>query len=735
MARSVLPHDSAPILDAVAKWVDRCLVADGSLFSDEHLWTAAHFDALDQCVVQRPDAGDGTFYEKLEDQVADAPPDARKLMAELLWALLLFPSNISEEMKRESIVRVWNWSGDTLDPGHPLLADPVLDGIGSGGMGINTNRWREANYFVALGQAIKKLPEEERRSVLSDYDRFMDWISGVKMDGDRQYRHMLRYFLFPDRVERMSSNGDRRRVLEAFGVAPKKVTRKWTDRRLDDEMLALRNAQKAKYGLAEVDFYQSPLRETWQSPNDSDADGSDEDEEHAGVREPAAPVYAKASTGAQNLILYGPPGTGKTWRMQQMLVNYTDLPADVDRRAWELQLVAGYGWRAVIAAALADVGKKTKVTDLETHPLIRAKATQRNRVGSVRSSIWGYLQEHANRETSTVNVAVHRPPYTFDKDIDSFWTLVRDWKDEDADAADLYARWTAGPASNALPVKRYRIVTFHPSYSYEDFVIGLRPVTGADSGSGVGFRMVDGVFKQACAEARANPERRHALFIDEINRADIAKVFGELITLIEPDKRARYDAAGNLLAGLEVQLPGTGAEEGEDERFGVPENLDIIGTMNTADRSIALLDIALRRRFEFREIAPDYSVIARRIDGIELAKLLRAINDRIEFLADRDRLIGHAYLSGVGSLADLRTVFHSRIIPLLQEYFFDDLGRVELVLSTASGRSRFVERHVLDGSRLFGKPEGSAMGERFRYRVTEPREWSAQDFVDLYERD
>lgn len=734
MARHTPPHNSAPIIAAAQQWLERCLISDGSLFSGEAVWTMANFDALDRFVVQRPDAGDGSFYEKLELQVADAPPDARKLMAEMLWALLLFPSNITEDMKRDSVVRVWAWSGDPLDPNHPLLDDAVLDGIGSAGMGMNTNRWREVNYFVSLGQTLKKLSETERRAVLTDYDRFMGWIASVPMDGQRQFRHMLRFFLFPDRVERMSSNGDRRRVLDGFGVAPPKVTRKWTDRQLDDEMLKLRSEQEARFGTPDLDFYVHPLRDEWQKPNEGPADvETEEDESAVAVNEPAIPTYAKTTTGVRNLILFGPPGTGKTYRLQQMFAEYTDQPADIDRKSWEMQLVAGYGWRAVIAAALAQNGDPTKVPDLEDHPVIRAKAAQRNRTGTVRPTLWGYLQEHANREANTVNVATHRPPYTFEKDSESFWSVVADWQDQDAEAAELHARWMAGPAKNAAPVKRYRVVTFHPSYSYEDFVIGLRPVTGSDAGSAVGFRMVDGVFKQACAEARANPGRRHALFIDEINRADIAKVFGELITLIEPDKRARYDGAGNLVAGMEVQLPGTGAEEGEDERFGVPENLDIIGTMNTADRSIALLDIALRRRFEFREIGPDYSVIDRRVEDVDLGRVLRAINDRIEFLADLDRLIGHAYLSSVRSLADLRLVFQSRIIPLLQEYFFDDWSRVEMVLSSRSGRSAFVAREVLDSSKLFGGAEAGALAHRFRYRVTDPAGWSAPDFTSIYQ--
>jgi len=739
MSRYTPPHDSKPVIEAAQAWVRTCLVEDGSMLGEGALSTAPNFDALDRYFVQRPDAGDGSFYEKLQTQLEDAPPPARKLMAELLWALFLFPSNIGMETKREGVLRVWAWSGEALDPAHPLLADAYLDGIGSGGMGVNSNRWREMQFLVALGQAIKRVPPHQRADLFSDYDRYVDWMQTVPQEGDRQFRHMLRFFLFPDRVERMSSNGDRRRVLEGFKMAPQKATRKWSDRQLDDALLTLRQAQVQRYRTADLDFYNPPLVDVWRKLNEADASVGEDEEANQGetdtpsVKDPGA-RYAKPLEGARNLILYGPPGTGKTWRLQQMFAAYTDLPADLDRPTWEHQLVTRHGWRAVIAAALADTGKPTKAGELESHPLIRAKALQRKRTGAVISTVWGYMQQHTDPGSTTVNVTSRRAPFLFDKSEDSHWSLLPDWQEQDSEAAKLLLAWQAGPGSESKPVKRYRLVTFHPSYSYEDFVIGLRPVmgSGTEGEASAAFRMVDGVFKQACEEARANPGKRHALFIDEINRANIAKVFGELITLIEPDKRARYSASGELVAGMEVHLPGTGGEEGDDERFGVPENLDIIGTMNTADRSIALLDIALRRRFEFREIAPDYGLLDRRVDEVDLGLLLSRINERLEFLADRDRLIGHAYLTRVTSIADLRVVFQRQIIPLLQEYFFDDWSRVELVLSKDNGTSAFVRRETMEAGRLFGHVVDGALSERTRYVVTDPEGWNASSFTGIY---
>ena len=167
------------------------------------------------------------------------------------------------------------------------------------------------------------------------------------------------------------------------------------------------------------------------------------------------------------------------------------------------------------------------------------------------------------------------------------------------------------------------------------------------------------------------------MIIDEINRGNISKIFGELITLIEPSKRLGENEE------LKIRLPYSGKE------FGVPKNLYILGTMNTADRSIALLDVALRRRFNFIEMPPRYNLL-KSIDNktinnetnkIDLQELLKAINNRIEFLLNKDHLIGHSYFLGIETFSDLKEVFKNSIIPLLQEYFYDDFEKIKIVLN------------------------------------------------------
>jgi Cdc6-like AAA superfamily ATPase len=313
------------------------------------------------------------------------------------------------------------------------------------------------------------------------------------------------------------------------------------------------------------------------------------------------------------------------------------------------------------------------------------------------------------------------------------------------------------------------LVTFHQSYSYEEFVEGIKPVV--NNRGEIEYKIVDGVFKKLCIEASKresfdfdevydeftddlqkaaspislqtvsqkkqftialkvedilveiaasrknviirkedirnyvekdiipdwwpsyikaigeyvkkqykhrfeavdNSTRNFVLIIDEINRGNISKIFGELITLVEDSKRI------GRTEQLRLQLTYSGIEENAP-LFGVPSNLYIVGTMNSTDRSIALIDTALRRRFTFVEYSPETKILSNDVDGINLQLLLETINSRIEYLLDQDHLLGHAYFLGVASKEDLCGVFRNKIVPLLQEYFYNDYEKIMLVL-------------------------------------------------------
>mgnify|MGYP000884496470 CR=1 FL=1 len=212
------------------------------------------------------------------------------------------------------------------------------------------------------------------------------------------------------------------------------------------------------------------------------------------------------------------------------------------------------------------------------------------------------------------------------------------------------------------------------------------------------------------------------LIIDEINRGNVSQIFGELITLIEDDKRLGKDEA------LEVTLPYS------KEKFGVPLNLFIIGTMNTADRSVEALDTALRRRFSFEEMPPKPELIKQEgklengvLETIELDFLLNTINRRIEKLLDKDHQIGHSYFISVANFTDLKSVFQNKIVPLLQEYFFGDYGKVGLVIG--KGFFEPVENHE-NIFADFDDYDTSSFAERNIYRIKDIGKMDERVFVN-----
>ena len=838
MARFCGEMETASKFNAAEKWKKKCLLASGSIFSEDAVWSMENISALNQYFVNNLDEGEGDFFSKLEAQISPTEPEVKQLAAEMMWVMLLCPSNIGPDKKKESVLRIWEWSGKPFQPSDDLFGDEVLSGIGSAGTSYNTNRWRELVYFVNFAQQFCALPLAEREKLLGDGWVFAEWLQSIPENESRQLRHMLLFLLFPDSFERIFGGTDRREIVTTFLGKQKAAVRKLSALEIDRELAAIRQKQEADYGTDQIDFYVTPVREQWRdtqskqwlftwnpdqwewadfggaihqvlkgntfrtrwSCSNSHVQPGDRawlirlgvppkgiiatgnivtepyEEKHWDAEKAAAgetSLYVdmelsqivdpfkdqfvtlddlnairidnqnwtpqqsgieikKRSAGLleklwtqvtkkpdnaanvakalsvsepSNVILYGPPGTGKTYELNSLLEKYTTPSNVVSREQWLAQALQSVRWFDVVVMALYALGGKAKTGEIEQHEFIQQKAKAIGRTKHVRAQIWATLQTHTIDTSETVNYSKRQSPYVFDKSTESVWSFVGDWKDACEEQISQADELKAGPPDYHGQA-RYEFVTFHQAYSYEDFVEGMRPIEDEDSGEVV-YRVIPGVFRRLCQLAKNDPSHRYALFIDEINRGNISKIFGELITLVEKDKRTEFDDEGKIVNGKDgifLTLPYSG------DRFTVPKNVDIYGTMNTADRSIALLDTALRRRFTFKELMPNSSIISgSRGDGyiedgqggvINLRAMLDAMNLRIRFLLNRDMMLGHAYLYKVKDFSGLKEVLLNQLVPLLQEYFYDDWHRIQLVFRDVGPGGKKLEPQIIEHSTM-----------------------------------
>jgi MoxR-like ATPase len=557
------------ILGWAESWKTKCLLADESIFSADSLWSLQNLDLIDKYFVRNPLSDKATFIEKFRTQLEPSPQQVKQLASEMMWFLLLFSSNITGSTKREIITTIWSWSGLDLSPAETQLA--ILDyGIGSTGIAFSTYRPAELTFFIHLMQGWKSEDQSRQRALVTDPWRFANWVDSVPGTGDRQFRHLLLYLLFPDTFERISSTAHKRKIVDALSPVSFSESVSSTDSKavtVDRLLVKTREKLEKEYPGQEIDFYEPPASQLWLT--DAQEPGGEEE----ATSEPLPPSTYSVDAALEgifmerdefeeilailrskhNAILQGPPGVGKTYIAQRL-----------------------------------------------AYALIKAK------------------------------------------DID-----------------------------------RVQFIQFHQSYSYEDFIEGYRP-----TGKGE-FELTQGMFRSFCKKALEDPQNQHVLVIDEINRGNISKIFGELLLLIEHDKRGP-EFALNLAYS--------------HDHFYVPPNLYIIGLMNTADRSLALVDYALRRRFAFIRLSPmfgseKFSLWLAHRSSEELAKVvvqrLAAVNDQITKDASLGPgfCIGHSFFcpDGGDDVLDEKwfdRVLRTEIEPLIREYWFDNPDRAEGVIQS-----------------------------------------------------
>ncbi|MGA5541277.1 McrB family protein [Mycobacterium sp. NPDC051198] len=685
MAYSGMGREGAPFVETLGPRIinDAIIRGRSALSPHEQVWTVAAAQELIAVYVESPDLSSDSFDNKLRKQVSTTSREARLLFADLILLNLLPLGDYGAVRKRE-LIRL---PIEELDPPVSIPADidtALSHGMFRGGIGFKSGRFARLRWLITFAHYVCGQPDEARRAALTDPLSFREFVRNAPGGTEAAQRQSLLYLAFPWFYLPTIIPSQRLQIRDAFAeeCLPDGAT--------DDVDVDLHRiyAELTRKASGPIDFYRDPRYEKrWKNPNPRGR--------RVWIFQSNPKMYDLREFLKQPDV---GPGITDTWLLRQ----HVDDVADGDTvLLWVSGPEAGiYATGTIVGESFVrpredwegdDAPETSRAISYRLDRSLLDHPVKRERL--LTDLVLKDLQ--IIRQPNGTNFPVTNPQWEMLRTLldrpggprvdkpDHDWLIGEIYwnKDEVEDlvetlrtrqpqvilagppgtgktyVAEKVARHLTGGMADAVEV-----VQFHPSFAYEDFVEGLRPI--ADNGQ-VSFEVIEGKLIKIADKARMAPDQTFVLVIDEINRANLPSVFGELLYLLE-------------YRGKDIQLL-------HRERFSLPSNLHIIGTMNTADRSIRSVDTALRRRFDIFECAPRAEILERYYDREEnlsdiedLVEGFQSLNDKLRSHIDEHHTVGHSFfMRSTYTANDLRRTWHRQILPLLGEYFFDQPALVQ----------------------------------------------------------